>query len=278
MNRPKTIQIFLPDGSPRSIKIASITTAIAEAILIPRNKLKEASSRKELENPGIYFLFGEVDDIGKRDVYIEAENCCKRLIQHNNSDKEFWTTAISFISKIDNLNKAHIKYLEYYCCKKAKEINRCYLTNTTAPKKNKISENDEADLMDFFDTLKILVGTLGFHIFEGLRVENRKDILICKGKDALAEGQYTDEGLIVFKGSKCNLKESQPNDAWLVKVRKKLIDKHLLALQENVYVFQEDYLFSSPSAAAAVVLARRANGWTEWKDKSGKTLDELKRK
>ena len=44
------------------------------------------------------------------------------------------------------------------------------------------------------------------------------------------------------------------------------------------FEFQEDYLFSSPSAAAAQVLARNANGWIEWKNKQGKTLDELKRK
>ncbi|QXP61930.1 DUF4357 domain-containing protein [Olleya sp. HaHaR_3_96] len=27
-----------------------------------------------------------------------------------------------------------------------------------------------------------------------------------------------------------------------------------------------------------MILARAANGWTEWKDKDGKTLDALKRK
>ena len=34
-------------------------------------------------------------------------------------------------------------------------------------------------------------------------------------------------------------------------------------------------MFGSPSAAAAAVLGRRANGWTEWKDKEGKTIDKL---
>jgi hypothetical protein len=43
-------------------------------------------------------------------------------------------------------------------------------------------------------------------------------------------------------------------------------------------VFSSDFIFSSYSAAAACVLARRANGWVEWKNKEGKTIDELKRK
>jgi hypothetical protein len=45
----------------------------------------------------------------------------------------------------------------------------------------------------------------------------------------------------------------------------------------EVYVFTEDYLFTSPSAAASQVMARNANGWIEWKDSAGKTLDELYR-
>lgn len=32
------------------------------------------------------------------------------------------------------------------------------------------------------------------------------------------------------------------------------------------------------STAAALVLGRSANGWTEWKDAEGRTLDEVRRK
>ena len=39
MNIGKTIQIFLPDGNPRSVKIAEITSRTVQAILIPRSKL-----------------------------------------------------------------------------------------------------------------------------------------------------------------------------------------------------------------------------------------------
>jgi len=46
----------------------------------------------------------------------------------------------------------------------------------------------------------------------------------------------------------------------------------------EVLEFTSDQLFNAPSTAAAVVLARRANGWIEWKDKEGVTLDKLKRK
>jgi hypothetical protein len=279
MNKPKTIQIFLPDGSPRSIRIATITTSIGQASLIPRSKLKDASGRQEILLPGIYFLIGEQKENGKREVYIgEAEHCFKRITQHDTDEKEFWTTAIAFTSKTNNLNKAHVKYLEHYCCVRAKEINRCELVNSTSPTKSNVSEQDEADLMDFFDTLKILIGTLGYPIFEELRSGDSKTELVCKGKEALAKGEYTDEGLLVYKGSTLNLELTKTAGSWVKGMRENLLESKVIAPHNNVYIFLEDHLFNSPSAAAAAVLARRANGWIEWKNKDGKTLDELKRK
>jgi hypothetical protein len=55
MNLGKTIQIFLPDGNPRSIKIAEITSRTVQAVLIPRSKLEYAATRNELNNVGVYF-------------------------------------------------------------------------------------------------------------------------------------------------------------------------------------------------------------------------------
>ncbi|WP_143476446.1 DUF4357 domain-containing protein, partial [Pseudacidovorax sp. RU35E] len=43
------------------------------------------------------------------------------------------------------------------------------------------------------------------------------------------------------------------------------------------YVFQEDVPFGSPSGASDVVTGNPSNGWTVWKNKDGKTLDDLKR-
>ena len=50
-----------------------------------------------------------------------------------------------------------------------------------------------------------------------------------------------------------------------------------MVVKSGGYIFTRDHLFSSPSMAALAVMGRSANGWLEWKDASGKTLDELKR-
>jgi hypothetical protein len=278
MERPKTIQIFLPDGSPRSIRIAEITSRTVQAILIPRNKLKEADVRNEIKNVGIYFLFGEVDTDTKTRVYIgEAEDCYVRLKDHN-IKKDFWNTAIVIVSKTNTFTKSHVKFLEWYCYTKTLELQRYVVDNPNVPTKSFITEAMEADLMDNFDTAKFLLSTLGYPIFDELVKHDKAETIICKGKEAFAEGQYTDDGLVVFKGSKTNVVETKTAGNWVIGMRQRLIESEILIKNNDFYVFASDYLFSSPSAAAAVVLARRANGWTEWKDSEGRTLDELKRK
>lgn len=47
----------------------------------------------------------------------------------------------------------------------------------------------------------------------------------------------------------------------------------------RVYLeFSEDYIFSSPSTAACIVLGRNANGLTEWKMENGKSLKDYESK
>ncbi len=50
-----------------------------------------------------------------------------------------------------------------------------------------------------------------------------------------------------------------------------------LHLNDGVLVFHEDHAFNSPSGAAGTVLGRSANGWREWANGQGRTLDELER-
>ncbi len=271
----KTIQIYLPDGNPRSLKIAEITSRTVSAILIPRSKLDESAKRGELNNVGVYLLFGSEES--KPQVYIgEAENCLSRLKQHNKS-KDFWTHAVAFISKTQYFTKTHIKFLEWLCCEVAIKANRYTLENGNSPSKPHVSEPVEADLYDNFDTIQVLASTLGYPVFDEIKKPKTKEVIVCKGKEAYAEGEYTEDGIIIFAGSKCNLTESKTAGSWIIGMRSDLKESGVLIEKEGILLFTKDHIFSSPSASAAVVLARRANGWIEWKYKDGKTLDEVKR-
>ena len=280
MNRPQTIQIFLPDGSPRSVKIAEITNRVVKAVLVPRNKINYISTRNELNNVGIYFLFGEAVDKVKPIVYIgEAEDCLDRLKQHNRK-KEFWNHAVVMVSKINAFTKSHVKYLEHIAIDNAKESNRYETENLTAPSKPFVTESMEADLLDSFETIKILISTLGFPVYDKIGKEQitSKELLFLNGRNVKAEGDLIDDGFVVFKGSQAK-KETVPScHDYLINLRQKLLNNEIIIEKNGNFEFAQDYVFNSPSTAGGVVLGRSTNGWTKWKNRDGKTLDELKRK
>lgn len=273
----RTIQIFLPDGNPRGVRLAEITSRTVQVIQVPRAHLEQASQRDELCSVGVYFLVGDLSDGLKPQVYVgEAEDCLVRLKQHH-KQKEFWTNVLIAVSKTQYFTKSHVKFLEWYCHQAIGKAGRFALENSTAPTKPYISESMEADLLDNFDTLKTLVSTLGYPLFDEIRQPAPRNTLTCRGKDADARGEYTEDGLVVLAGSLANLHEVPSAGSWVVSMRAGLVEAGVLEPQGKVLRFTRDHVFSSPSAAAATVLARRSNGWIEWKFPDGRTLDEVVR-
>ncbi len=272
--KPQTIQIFLPDGSPTSIREAEITNRLLKAILFPRNKIQEVAKRDMVHFTGVYFLFGTDEDGSSPKVYIgEGEDCYKRIQAHNRN-KDFWTHCVVVTTKTNEYTKTDGKYLEH-----AAKIGRYKTDNDTGSKKPSIPESREYDLLDNFETLKILLATLGYPMFEEKRkAKSAKEVFYCKGKDANAQGELTDDGFLVYKGSFANKETSKTVGEWVKNMRISMVEDNILIEKNGVLEFQEDYIFKSPSAASAAILARSSNGWTDWKNKEGKTLDEVKRK
>lgn len=280
MAYPQTIQIFLPDGNPRGIKIAEITNRTIKAILFPRNQFEAILQRPELANVGFYFLFGVADN-GHDMAYIgEAEDCAERLKQHQRN-KDFWNYAVVIISQTHAFTKTHVKYLEYVAIKKASETGRYDLDNSAIPNRPHITESMEADAEDCFEIAKVLLSTLGFPLFDSVAREvvasTPVDVYKLKGNGVEAEGSLVDDGFVVFKDSKVKTTTVPSCHDYLINMRNELIQSGILILDGEAYRFTEDYVFSSPSTAGGVILGRSTNGWTKWRTVNGKTLDEMKR-
>lgn len=273
----KTIKIFLIDGDPNGRMSCELSNWTGKAYKLPRIKIKECSDRVDLNGTGVYLLFGK-DESGKDLVYIgEAETIFKRLNQHLNQ-KEFWNEAIVFISKDDNLNKAHIKYIEYRLYNIAGKANRYKVDNNVIPTQSSISEPDQAEMEEFIENIKMLTGTLGHKVFEEKRdfspKQDKGTFYLKATRGADATGEPTSDGFVVFKGSKAAGSTVKSINSNYLKLRQKLIDESALIKREGFYEFADDYIFSSPSTAAAIVLGRNANGQTKWKLESGLTLKE----
>ena len=276
--KAKTIQIFLPDGNPRGLKIADITSRTISAILMPRSMLDQAITRSELDNVGIYLLLGEDDS--RIAVYIgEAESCLIRLKSHH-KNKDFWTHALVFTSKTRDFTKTHIKYLEWLALETARNTKRCTLKNGNTPNEPHVSVPVRADLEDHFETIRILASTLGYPIFDQIKKAKPQKQIFCRhiGKGVEAVGEYTEAGITIFAGSNFSLEETPTVASGIRQIRASLIADGLLVEENGVLRLEADQIFSSPSTAAAVVNGRSTNGWTEWKYKDGRTLDEVHRK
>lgn len=277
----QTIQIFLPDGNPKGIRVADILSRTVKAVLFPRSQFDYMLERKELENVGFYFLFGRSED-GSDLVYIgEAEDCAKRLKDHQR-EKDFWNFAVAIVSKTHSLTKTHVKFLEYYSILKTIETSRYKLENAVTPSKPYVTESMEAEALDSFDTTKILLTTLGFPLFESISRESisqsTSEVFFLKGKNIDAVGNLIDEGFVVFKSSQAKISTAESCHKSIIDLRQILIDNGTIILKDDSYIFTKDYVFSSPSTASDVILGHSANGWTRWKNLEGKTLDEVKRK
>ncbi|TWT87459.1 hypothetical protein Mal64_29980 [Pseudobythopirellula maris] len=280
-NLGQTIEIYLPDGEPRGLRLAGITTRIVQAMQVPRTKLDRLFARPEANRVALYFLFGPAADGIKPVVYIgQTEDLTTRLKKHN-VDKDYWSAAVVVTSKSESFTQVHVRYLEWMSIDKAATAGRYSLKNGNAGGKPYIPEPLEADVFDVFDTASTLLATLGFPIFEAPAAEMRDpaEVFYCQGKHADGKGAPVDDGFVLFKGSICR-RESVPSAAAsTTSMVEELCAVGLLAPQnEDQLVLTEDYVCSSPSAAASIVLARSANGWAEWKDASGRSLDEVYRK
>ncbi len=281
MNLPKTIKIFLVDGEPDGLKMAKLSNWVGQAIVIPRNKLREVRTRPEINKPAVYFLIGkETEEALLPSVYIgEAENLLNRLTTHDNRI-DFWQTVVAFISEGDNLTKAHVKYLESKCLALANQIKRCELKNGADSSLPSLSETDTAEMEEFLSNLKLLLSALGYPFLQEVASKEEKNIadplFICKGKEAVATGRMTNEGFIVYRGSTATTSTTKAVEDRNKRILEKLLAAGYLEKQsERFYVFLKDYIFNSPSAASDLILGNSTSGWKKWKTQDGKTLEDI---
>lgn len=269
----KSISLFLIDGTVDGVIACELFNWTGKGYKIPRNLLKTVASRDELKKAGVYFLIGHDPESDQPTAYIaEAEEVYKRITQHQ--EKEFWSEALAFVSKDENLNKAHIKYLEYALHRDATEAGRYALFNGNTPNRPAISEAEQAVMQEFADNLRIMVGTLGFRLFEPLVARKRSDkneaYRIQAARGANAQGVPTSEGFVVLKGSKIATTEV-PSAPPVVRRKREAIIADGSAVDHTLL---RDTLFNSPSLAASVVLGRSANGRVEWRLNNGATLKD----
>jgi len=286
----KTIRIYLADGTPTGIRHAELVNWTGQAIVCPRGRLPELMKWDECQRQGVYLLFGDDPSSAEPLLYVgEAENVWSRLQDHVKK-KDFWNRVVLFTSKDENLTKSHVKYLEARIFDIAKSVGRSKLENGTVPQTPSLPRADRAAMEEFLEPLRVLLSALGFNVLQPISPRG-KAVADEQGPDADGvlylslpkrkvdgKGTPTDEGFVVFAGARASKRVlsglGEKYRAWRNQL---LADGDFVEEQDSLRVAQ-DVLFSSPSAAAVVLLGSNANGREAWKDAQGVSMKALELK
>lgn len=275
MSLPYVITILVTSGDPDGVRVLEKSNWTGSGMVFSRSDLADAVAQG-LASPGIYVLMGDdPDETFEGMAYVgEAEDVGKRLASHQNDDsKDFWTDTVVFTSKDAALNKAHIRYLESRLISLAHDVKRVRLANGTQPSPPPMSHADRAEAEGFLAEVLAIFPVLGVSAFDKPVAHELGHVrYFLSGPDATGEGEDRSDGFVVFAGATCRIEETTSLSAGFSKLRSQLLASGVLVEEGEVYRLTEDYVFKSPSAAAATLLSRNANGRTEWTDASGVSL------
>jgi len=272
--RPRTIQIFLPNGDPSGIRIAEQTTSIIRLIEVPRSNMADFLKMPEAKQVGLYFL---VSGDSKDELYIgQSGDVGTRLMQHHKNEKKDWERALVLVSLTNNLTQTHVLYMESLSIEKARHCQRYELLNGNGGQKPHTPIPLKADCDEIHEIGSLLLATLGYPLFEQLteQTASTKQVFVCNRSGVQASGIYTNEGMVVLKGSSAPMATERKTKQRFFDKRDKLLDKGIIAIEKDRFVFQRDYLFQTPSGASMFLLLATSNGWKDWKTEQGVTLHD----
>jgi hypothetical protein len=271
--------MFLVNGDPKRLRTVELSNWTGKAVAGPRSEFDSVIDREESLSSGVYFLTGIDPDTYKSVIYIVEAECIRDRVKSHLS-KDYWNQIAFFISKDENLTKAHIRYIEGRLIASAKSAGRAVVVNGQGSG-SKLPESDREDMEVFLEKIHQILPVLGIESFvkTGGKEESgvETEILSCSIKDVVATGYLTPNGIVVFAGSEAVLKERASAKKWpaVLTQRNRLIEAGELVEKDGKLVFTKDTEFSSPSAAAALIHGGSANGLTAWKNQSGQLLKEI---
>ena len=272
----KKLEIIYHNGQPDGIRSIRRHLSTMTTYVIPRTLLSEAKKLSGINRPGIYYLISENDDNKIAQIYVgQTRNGVARLDDHNRS-KDFWNKAIMFLADNKTFSLDMISGLEAFAINKAHEAKRYKVENSVNPK-YEIDEYDLPLIEEVYEEIKFIMATQGYKMDDAKVTLNEANTLHTTRNGVLAFGVYDGEHFEVLEGSEIDMNR-KCHSSTFEKQRQTALNNGDIVKIDDKYKLTVSVSFSSPSSAAMFVLGGSTNGWTEWKDKDGKTLDEIYRR
>jgi len=288
MTGGRALELFFADGNPEGMLTAEVFNSTGHVLRVPRTRLAEGLRREAASQTGVYVLIGANDD-GPLAYIGEAENLAIRLAQHARA-KEWWDVATLITATGDALNKAHVKYLEGRLVEAALQAGAMRLENGNAPPRPSLNEAALSNMEGFLDILHMVLPAIRVDLFQTGRRATR-DVEKTAAATANDEVAFTlslprhaiTANALLVAGEMVVQAGSEVRPTWVGDLSNKtsystihadLLARGIIDASGDKAVFTEDFAFSSPSAAAAVVCGRSANGRTSWKRPNGQSYAE----
>lgn len=272
----KKLEMIYHNGQPDGIRSIRRNLSTMTTYVIPRPLLSEAKNISGINRPGIYYLINEDDGNKIVQLYIgQTRNGITRLDDHNRS-KDFWNKAIMFLAESKTFTLDMISGLEKFAIIKAQESKRYKVENNIVPK-YEIDEYDLAAVEEIYEEVQFIMATQGYKMNDAKSTLNEADILHTTRNGITAFGIYDSEKFDVLEGSQINIDKPAHLQKYN-RQREELISQQSIVNVDGKYILKVTLDFRTPSGASDFVLGGSTNGWVEWKNRDGKTLDELYRK
>ena len=272
----KKLETIYHNGQPDGIRSVRRQLSTMTTYVIPRPLLSEAKKLSGINRPGIYYLISENDDNKIAQIYVgQTRNGVARLDDHNRS-KDFWNKAIMFLADNKTFSLDMISGLEAYAIAKAHDSKRYKVENSVNPK-YEIDEYDLPLIEEVYEEIQFIMATQGYKMDNTKVTLNEANTLHTTRNGILAFGVYDGEHFEVLEGSEIDMNR-KCHSATMEKQRQTALANGNIVCVDEKYKLTVSVSFTSPSSAGQFVLGGSINGWVEWKDKDGKTLDELYRK
>jgi hypothetical protein len=275
-----TLNIEIPDGNANSVWIVGRDPDWkGNVIVCPRACFETARLMKQFSQPGVYIL-RKVVPLQLPQIYIGYADPIKERLNNHYANKGFWQEV--FVCVDDGggkLNIAHIQHLEARLISMAKAANLCVLDQNT-PQPPTLYKAVESYAENFLTQLIFVLRVLGVNIFEvsptAADEKSGAKMFFLKSKDVKAKGYQNAGEFVVLANSKAVLQIAPHALAGRIDIfRKSLESQRILKVENGRLIFTQNYSFSSPSAAAGVIIGGEADGRLQWKNEQGKSIKDL---
>ena len=278
-----TVYTKLLDKTLEGARIIDMgSTKSCECFVLPRDKVAEVAKKQpHLQQYGFYILLGR-DKNMKPMAYVGQTNDFTNRVNDHKQKKDFWDTALVFVSKSDEIFPSEALYLEYLGWKAAKDANNYIIENSKDINEPHLSADKQNEMELFFEDIQFLTRFYGCKVFDRPeKMPEAEQYMVFtmtqpqKGVKATLRFWKESQRYVILAGSLiadettggCSKGMQEFRDG--VKTNKKLTTRkgELYELLQDIEIPDSS---QSPSGAASFCTGTSRNGTIDWTDKDGK--------